>query len=121
MVRNLISRFKRWIVNKVTNWEEYWGQALPNYSKVFKTQNGKIMKDDGVYYQKIADMAANAPFMNELSELQEKLRGKAFDANSRLDYTQGSALWQTYKGTELVVKMILSAKRKLTQENVANG
>ncbi len=120
MVRKLIDRIKRWIVKRVTNWEQYWGQTLPDYERVFKTQNGKIIKEDGKYWESISFILENAAFMQELSQLQDKLKTKACDAHSRLDPTQGSARWQSYTGPELVVKILLDAKNK-TQENVANG
>jgi len=119
-VRNLIAKIKQWLIGKVTNWEEYWGQTLPNYERVFKTQNGKVLKEDGSYYENIGLIAENAAFMNQLAELQEWLKKRAFDAHSRLDHEQGSAFWQQYRGTEQVVKMILTARNK-HKSGVANG
>ena len=115
-MKNLIKRLKLYIVGKISGWDEFWHKAIPSWDKIELLELGKIKKDLN-YYESIAKLSNNAPFIHELGVLQRKYEQRAMQLLALGKYEDAKTNELKSVGIKLVNRIIYDALRKIEEIN----
>jgi hypothetical protein len=67
-----LKRFKRWLVGRVINWDEWWARHTPNPEPLGRNEDLSVDKD-GMYWRNVLSVTENKPFLNEVYETQQHI------------------------------------------------
>ena len=100
---------RRWLIKRIMGFEEYWLRCIPDAFRIRDLADG-VVKKDRAYYVRIAEIMNNAPFLNELAELQRKYEMKSLKSMSQNDTVEAARFAAMSAGAKHINMIIIKAK-----------